>query len=273
MKESVKNYLIATLSIVLIITVFFLVKTRIKLQEQKEAEITAAPEPTEVEPRRERGRIVIIIDDFGYRNDNISDGFLELEEDITFAIIPGQKYSSSFARKAEEHGFEVIIHMPMESRVSELREEPFNIRDEMTGTEIEAQLEKAFNEIPQAVGMNNHQGSLLTEDQRAMAVVASYLKDNGKYFIDSRTTSGSIAEEQMKTFGVPVAVRRIFLDNDMDPDLISKQLDKLAYWADRAGRAIGIGHAKRSTLDVIIREIPRLKAEGYVFSFASTAVE
>ena len=34
-----------------------------------------------------RGNIVIIIDDFGYRDDNVSEGFLSLDADITFANV------------------------------------------------------------------------------------------------------------------------------------------------------------------------------------------
>ena len=37
-----------------------------------------------------RGVIAIIIDDFGYRNDHISNGFLELPAKLTYAVIPGQ---------------------------------------------------------------------------------------------------------------------------------------------------------------------------------------
>jgi len=273
MTNNFKNYTIVALSVLLILAAYFLIKARNEIKKHTEVEMVEEKEIPDTTKAISKGRIVIIIDDFGYRNDKISDGFLELEEDITFAVIPGQKYSSLFAEKAANEGFEIIVHMPMESKVSELREEPYSITTKMTSLQIEEKLTSAFEIVPQAIGMNNHQGSMLTEDLRAMAVVGSFLKTNKKYFIDSRTTSGSIAEDQMVKLGVPVAVRRIFLDNDLDPDLISKQLDKLAYWADRRGRAIGIGHAKQTTLEVIKREIPRLKAQGYVFSFASTAVE
>ena len=62
-----------------------------------------------------RGNIVIIIDDFGYRDDNVSEGFLLLDENLTFAVIPGHHNSKVFAAKAAQRGFEVIVHMPLES--------------------------------------------------------------------------------------------------------------------------------------------------------------
>ena len=50
-----------------------------------------------------RGNIVIIIDDFGYRDDNVSEGFLSLGADLTFAVIPGHQNSKVFAAKAEQN--------------------------------------------------------------------------------------------------------------------------------------------------------------------------
>ena len=41
------------------------------------------------------GKIVLVIDDFGYRNDAVSDGFLTLNVPITCAIIPGHRQSLS----------------------------------------------------------------------------------------------------------------------------------------------------------------------------------
>ena len=59
-----------------------------------------------------KGKIAIIIDDFGYRNDYVTDGFLALKADLTYAVIPGHEHSYFFSEKAKSAGFEVIVHMP-----------------------------------------------------------------------------------------------------------------------------------------------------------------
>ena len=46
------------------------------------------------------GVIVLVIDDFGYRNDSVSDGFLNLPIALTCAVLPGHPQSSSIAKKA-----------------------------------------------------------------------------------------------------------------------------------------------------------------------------
>ena len=220
-----------------------------------------------------RGNIVIIIDDFGYRDDNVSEGFLSLDADITFAIIPGHQNSKVFAAKADQNGYEVIVHMPMESTNETRGEKEYKLTTSMTSDEIESKVEKVISEFPEAVGMNNHQGSKATSDKRIMNIVGNVLKRHGKYFIDSRTSSETVAEITMRSRGVPTIRRHVFLDNENQKNKIREQLYKLADKAELKGLAVGIGHAKTNTLKVLKQEIPRLKEHGFKFQFASFAVE
>ena len=220
-----------------------------------------------------RGNIVIIIDDFGYREDNVSEGFLSLDADITFAIIPCHQNSKVFAAKADQNGYEVIVHMPMESTNETRGEKEYKLTTSMTSDEIESKVEEVISEFPEAVGMNNHQGSKATSDKRIMNIVGNVLKRHGKYFIDSRTSSETVAETTMRSRGVPTIRRHVFLDNENQKNKIREQLYKLADKAELKGLAVGIGHAKTNTLKVLKQEIPRLKEHGFKFQFASFAVE
>ena len=219
------------------------------------------------------GVIVLVIDDFGYRNDNISDGFLNLSIPITCAIIPGHTASKKFAKKAVSYGKEVIIHMPMESENYSPGEDEYKLLTSMTSELLENKLIQAFESLPEAIGMNNHQGSKATSDSKTMTVLASVLKDRGKYFIDSRTSSMTIGEKTMISFGVPTARRNIFLDNNNDLDKIEEQMNKLANSAKKNGVAVGLGHARKNTLTVIEKVVPDLLDKGFVFQFASQVVK
>ena len=219
------------------------------------------------------GVIVLVIDDFGYRNDNISDGFLNLSIPITCAIIPGHIASKKFAKKAVSYGKEVIIHMPMESENYTPGEDEYKLLTSMTSELLETKLIQAFESLPEAIGMNNHQGSKATSDSKTMTVLASVLKDRGKYFIDSRTSSLTIGEKTMISFGVPTARRNIFLDNNNDLDKIEEQMNKLANSAKKNGVAVGLGHARKNTLTVIEKVVPDLLDKGFVFQFASQVVK
>ena len=77
----------------------------------------------------------------------------------------------------------------------------------------------------------------------------------------------------MRSVGVLTARRHIFLDNDLNIDNISKQLDKLVALAQKKGMAIGIGHVKANTIKVLEREIPILLEQGFEFKFVSQVVD
>ena len=226
-----------------------------------------------IDDKKNANIIVLVIDDFGYRNDSISDGFLELPVPITCAVLPGHNQSSRFAKKAINAGKEVIVHMPMQSAITSSGEDEFKLKIGMTSEEIEWRLNEALNEIPEAVGINNHQGSKATTDGKVMAVVASVLKNKNKFFLDSRTSSKTVGENTMRSVGVPTARRHIFLDNDLSIENISKQLDKLVAVAEKKGLAIGIGHVKGNTLKVLEEEIPALVEQGFEFKFLSQVVD
>lgn len=217
--------------------------------------------------------IVLVIDDFGYRNDSVSDGFLDLNIPITCAIIPGHLQSRKFAQKAFAAGKEVIVHMPMESSLNTPGEDEYKIKSGMTSEEVEWRIREVLKEMPEAIGMNNHQGSKATTNGKVMSVLGSVLKANNKFFIDSRTTSKTVAEEIMRSIGVPTIRRHVFLDNDDSKDKISERIDEVARLAQKQGIAVAIGHAKPNTLKAIKDALPKLLADGYQFEFASNVVK
>ena len=232
----------------------------------------AEAEEVEIAQIPMRGVIGIIIDDFGYRNDHISNGFLEIPAKLTYAIIPGHDHSQSFSKRAYDAGYEIIVHLPMENIGKTYGEEEYVLMSYFQDDEIKNRIHKAFDHLPESIGLNNHQGSRGTADSRVMTHVANVIKEKKKFFIDSRTTSNSLAESTMRKYGVPTNKRDIFLDNELDEEKIKAQLMKLADVSERKGIAIGIGHVKPQTLNVLAREIPVLQEKGFRFEFVSRLV-
>ena len=216
-----------------------------------------------------KGIIGIIIDDFGYRNDEVSDGFLKLNANLTYAVIPGHKYSTQFGERAVKNGYEVIVHMPMENLSNKGGEEKFVLSTFMDKNVIQDRVKTALNQIPSAIGMNNHQGSKASADQYVMSNVARVLKEKNLFFIDSRTTAETVAESTMEVFGVPTTRRNVFLDNDDNEEKILKQLKELTEKSEEWRRAVGIGHVKLKTLKILQKKIPELQRKGFKFEFVS----
>ena len=235
-------------------------------------EKTSSQTPVETEKIPMRGVIGLIIDDFGYRNDHVSNGFLQLPGKLTYAIIPGHDYSQLFSKKAYDAGYEIIVHLPMENIGKTYGEEEYVLMSYFQDDEIKNRINKAFDLLPESIGLNNHQGSRGTADSRVMTLVAGVIKEKKKFFIDSRTTNNSLAETTMRKYGVPTNKRDVFLDNELDEEKIKIQLLELADVSEEKGIAIGIGHVKPQTLNVLAKEIPVLQKKGFRFEFVSNLV-
>ena len=235
-------------------------------------EQTSSQTPVETEKIPMRGVIGLIIDDFGYRNDHVSNGFLQLPGKLTYAIIPGHDYSQLFSKKAYDAGYEIIVHLPMENIGKTYGEEEYVLMSYFQDDEIKNRINKAFDHLPESIGLNNHQGSRGTADSRVMTLLAGVIKEKKKFFLDSRTTNNSLAETTMRKYGVPTNKRDIFLDNELDEEKIKIQLLKLADTSEEKGIAIGIGHVKPQTLNVLAKEIPVLQEKGFRFEFVSNLV-
>ena len=233
---------------------------------------TSSQTPVETAKVPMRGVIGLIIDDFGYRNDHVSNGFLQLPGKLTYAIIPGHDYSQLFSKKAYDSGYEIIVHLPMENIGKTYGEEEYVLMSYFQDDEIKNRINKAFDLLPESIGLNNHQGSRGTADSRVMTLVAGVIKEKKKFFIDSRTTNNSLAETTMRKYGVPTNKRDVFLDNELDEEKIKIQLLELADVSEEKGIAIGIGHVKPQTLNVLAKEIPVLQEKGFRFEFVSNLV-
>ena len=243
-------------------------ETVVEKVELKKEKKTFKPAPV-VTPPTMKGTIGIIIDDFGYRNDEVSDGFLNLDVPLTYAVIPGHEYSKSFGEKAVGRGFEVIVHMPFENLANKGGEESFVLSTSMDSKTIQERVQAALDQIPSAIGMNNHQGSKASADQHVMSNVARVLKKRNLFFVDSRTTAETVAESTMEVYKVPTTRRNIFLDNEDDEGKIHAQLIKLVEKSEEWGSAVGIGHVKPKTLKILKKYIPELQKKGYKFEFVS----
>jgi hypothetical protein len=122
-------------------------------------------------------------------------------------------------------------------------------------------LDQDLREIQGVQGVNNHMGSLFTEDESKMLIILKALKRRNLFFVDSRTTSGTVGFKLAKKIGLPTAGRSVFLDNDLSQKAIKIQIERLCNMARHTGFAIGIGHPHKETLEVLEEYCSKIKAE------------
>jgi polysaccharide deacetylase 2 family uncharacterized protein YibQ len=215
------------------------------------------------------GSIVLIIDDLGFDGQSL-DRLMSLDANVNCAILPNGTRASEFAEALNERGFEILVHLPMQPKGSEVPGRNA-ILTSMSDDEIARATRENIEAIPYARGLNNHMGSLATTDRRVMTSVIRAMPD-GMYFIDSRTTGGSIAADVARELHVRTATRNVFLDDVASERAVRKQLGELADAAQKHGVAIGIGHPYPVTLRVLAEELPELRARGFRFIRASEVV-
>jgi len=213
--------------------------------------------------RRATGKIALVIDDFGYGFDEVTREFLQLP--VTISIIPGLKESKRVAEEAAQQGREVMVHLPMEPLEHPVENDGYTLMTQMPEKELRERIRKALRAVPHSRGLNNHMGSKATLDRRVMQVLAEELKRAGYYFVDSRTNSESLAYQWAKQSGVSARKSEAFLDNVEGAEAIRSKLEALARTAVETGDALGIGHPRRETLEILKREIPRLERRGFRF--------
>lgn len=209
--------------------------------------------------------IALVIDDFGYSAGELAKGFLELPWALTVSVIPGLPFSGVLAEQAAVAGKEVMVHMPMEPLHEPVEDRGYTLLVTLSEKEIRDRVARAIACVPGAVGMNNHQGSRATADVQVMSVLMEELKTRGLYFVDSRTNSQSRALAMASRMRVPCVANDMFLDVEPDTAKVYRQLSLLARVAKRKGKAVGIGHVRRSTYELLRREVPRLQEQGFRF--------
>lgn len=205
-------------------------------------------------------RIAIILDDFGYSLDNDSTA-IALPFAITCSVIPGSPNGVAMARRAQAAGKEVMLHIPM-ATVSHRRLDPGGLHADITQPQLDTIVQQAIATLPEAVGVNNHMGSLLTSERQPMRWLMQELAEHDLFFIDSRTTSHSVAEAVARAQGVPTRGRDIFLDDEQSLGYINGQFNQLLTIARKHGSAIAIGHPYPATLDYLRQVLPLLKQAG-----------
>jgi len=205
--------------------------------------------------------ISLIIDDLGYLR---AAGLrvVALPGAVTCSILPHTPYAVMLARAAQLAGKEVMLHIPMEARDNAALG-PGALRQAMSRAEFTRVLRSDLALIPNLVGVNNHMGSWLTQQPVAMSWLMEELKRHpGIFFLDSRTTAATVAQDTAQAMGVATTRRDLFLDNRQDGAAIRVQLMKLIDLARVQGTAVAIGHPHPTTLQVLEEFLPRLSGLG-----------
>lgn len=186
-------------------------------------------------------RAAIVIDDFG--NDMLgTKEMFELPITFTAAIMPFLPTTKRDAEWAHRTGNEVIVHLPMQPLKGTKGLGPGAITSDLNDEEVRKRVIAAIEDVPYAVGINNHMGSKITVDERIMRVVLEVCRERGMLYLDSKTNYRSIVGRLAKEMNVKYAENQLFLDDLHSERHIAKQMKLITNYLADHDYCIAIGH-------------------------------
>ncbi|MFC4347654.1 divergent polysaccharide deacetylase family protein [Kordiimonas lipolytica] len=206
-------------------------------------------------------RIAIVIDDLGL-NYQATEELAEMPGPYTLAYLPYAEHLEYQTGRVHAAGHELMVHLPMQPKGSAADPGTNALLAGLGPDEFQRRLIWNLSRFDGFVGVNNHMGSLLTEDAGHMVQVMTYLKADGYLFLDSLTSPKSVGMSAAKATGVPTIARDIFLDNIQHRDAIEAQLAKAERIARVRGYSIAIGHPYQVTLETLKEWQKTLRAKG-----------
>ncbi len=195
--------------------------------------------------------VAIVIDDLGM-SPTAARRAMALPGAVALSFLPYAEATPELARAASRAGHDVLAHVPMQA---EADADPglMALYVDLPPAELKRRLEWNLSRVPGFIGINNHMGSLFTENRAALSVVMPELKNRGVFFFDSVTTPHSLGVTTARRFGVESAGRDVFLDDTQSAAAVTAQLALLERIARTQGVATAIGHPHGVTLALLER--------------------
>lgn len=213
-------------------------------------------QPSEPTSHEKRHQIALIIDDVGYDMKSLR-RLLALPFPITVAILPDAPYAKRAAELAHQRGIPVMLHMPMQTTNLKYaaKMEDFYLHSAMSKSIFTQVFESALAKVPHVVGINNHMGSALTSDKKSMQWLMELCEKHGLFFIDSRTSSTSVAAETAAVQGIAWNRRDIFLDHIIEAEAIEHAWQSALSCASRNDTCVMLAHPHQETVSFLEQNI------------------
>lgn len=253
------------------VTFAFLAFFLVSCDKAKTPPISKITAPPATSTKSHSAKLAIILDDVS-SDPAAVDSIFAIPYPLTLSVLPNHLQSTNLAEESYRRGYEVMLHLPMESQANEAPE-PQELHAGMNSAQIAQILGEMLQSVPHVVGVNNHQGSLATSDAKLMERLMPQLRERKLFFVDSRTTAATVAFDIAQRDGVRCGYRNVpFLDDVQEYSAIRRQLLLAIRGANEKGEAIVIGHPHAETLRVLRDVLPQVQAQGVELVHASSLV-
>lgn len=224
------------------------------------------PTPTVVHQKR----IFLVIDDAGLDLIEIRQ-FMDIPVPMTIAVLPHLKETERVCAEICRHtDKELILHQPMEAYNRDSDTGPGAIHNTTRPEDVPQILASNLASVHGAVGMNNHMGSRITENEALITEVLRFCRARELYFLDSKTAYNSVVERVADRAHLHYEGRDVFLDIQHDRENVRRAWESTVKKAREQGCVIAIGHIwSKETAAAIRDSYQTLINQGYSFHLLS----
>ena len=209
--------------------------------------------------------ISIVIDDVGLNFKRLKKLLDIGDEPLTISFLPYGNNLKLQVDAAINDNHDILVHIPMEPYNNNKNPGPNSLDVGMNKNELIKYIQCNLTQVTDFVGVNNHMGSKFTSDKKSVENLMTELKKYNIIFLDSRTSSNSLAAEIAKKLEIFTLERDIFIDNNLSAKEIFEQLEKVENLAEKYGKVIAIGHLQNETIEALKIWMPIINKKGYKF--------
>ncbi|MGB0632194.1 MAG: divergent polysaccharide deacetylase family protein, partial [Alphaproteobacteria bacterium] len=214
-----------------------------------------------------RPRIGIVVTGLGLSDAATESAIQGLADGVTLAFAPYSSKLNEWIRLARAGGHEVLINIPMEP-VNYPAYDP-GPQTLLTSLNANGNLDRLFWALSRAtgyVGVIDFLGSRFTASRKHMQPVLSALNQRGLLYLDSGSTTRSIAPALASELKMSFAASTLTLDERASRKNIDRKFGELEQRARRDKQAIGIASPYPVTLERIANWTRQLRARGFVLA-------
>jgi len=227
----------------------------------------------------EPARLFLVVDGFGSpASDTLGAEFLALGVPLTGAVLPRLPSSKEWGKRLGGKRHDVLVQIPMEPEGYPKRDPgPGAVLVDMPAGQIQRTVRRHLDDMPGAIGATSAMGAMALADGAAMGAVMAELERADAFWLDARVVPTSVAAERASEAGVITFRVDQTLEapgrRDAQVKAVSRLLEDAVALARRRGYAIVLVHPDRPGLDVLRREIPKLRRSGVRFEPISTLLK
>jgi polysaccharide deacetylase 2 family uncharacterized protein YibQ len=144
-----------------------------------------------------------------------------------------------------------MVHLPLQSNSITLNKMHKTLFVTDSYKKIKKRVAQIKRLFPTVKFINNHTGSIFSQNYKKSKELYKALLDNNITFVDSRTTKKTKFKQIAKEFNRRYYKSDLFIDNKLNSTIILKEIKKGINLAKKRGYAIIIGHPHKETFKAL----------------------